>query len=127
MEVLLTMKMKEELSASIKAAEHSLFQLKRARLLQEVDAMARASEVVVPISNTGEIPSLIPDEREPEQQQEPTFPVGSKCRFRHTNGSWYNGKVFAVDEESAVARVSFLSPTSENMQVPPCLPSYVKN
>lgn len=112
--------MKEELTASIKAAEHSLFQLKRARLLQELDAVTGSSEVAGPASHTAESQPLMPDEREPEQQQEPAFSAGSKCRFRHTNGSWYNGKVFAVDTESGVARVSFLSPTTENMQGRSC-------
>ncbi|CAM6101763.1 unnamed protein product [Calypogeia fissa] len=111
------LQMKEDLKVSIKAAEHSLFQLKRARLLQEVDAMTRASEVAVPSSNASETQSLKPGEREPEQQQEPSFSIGSKCRFRHTNGSWYNGEVLSVEVESGLARVSFLSPTAENMQI----------
>eukprot|EP00252_Welwitschia_mirabilis_P002297 TRINITY_DN12209_c0_g1_i2.p1 TRINITY_DN12209_c0_g1~~TRINITY_DN12209_c0_g1_i2.p1 ORF type:complete len:512 (-),score=123.75 TRINITY_DN12209_c0_g1_i2:462-1997(-) len=107
---------REELVAGIQVAEGGLFQLKRARLLQEADSLIMSSTQVASGNRTSE-PSE-PDhlEPEPEPLKAPTFVVGSKCRFRYRDGRWYNGQVINVDDEDSV-RVSFLTPTSESMQI----------
>lgn len=53
---------------------------------------------------------------EAEPLEDPTYVVGSKCRFRHSNGRWYNGQIVDIDGSSS-AKISFLTPTSENMLV----------
>lgn len=105
----------EELLAAIKDAEEGLLHLKRSRLVKQIDetfpnqgSASQAIEVAVePID---------PDDVEPEPLAPQEFPVGSKCRFRHNDGRWYNGCVIGL-EGSSDARVSFLTPTSENMSV----------
>lgn len=100
---------------AIKDAEEGLLHLKRARLLREVDSVVQFSKF------TGEddvkVEPLNPNkiEAEPLEEQQ-TYGVGSKCRFRHTNGRWYNGRIFGLDG-SGHAKISFLTPTSENMLV----------
>ncbi|XP_071737395.1 zinc finger CCCH domain-containing protein 18 isoform X2 [Rutidosis leptorrhynchoides] len=84
-----------ELLQAIKDAEEGLFHLKRARLLQEVDLLQNSKD--------------IGNEVEPLKE----YSVGSKCRFRHSNGRWYDGLIVAK-EGSIGAKVSFLTPTSEN-------------
>ncbi|KAL5559626.1 hypothetical protein UlMin_035837 [Ulmus minor] len=101
----------EELVQAIKDAEEGLFHLKRARLLREVDSVLEgkghaAEEVKVVL--------LDPSDVEPEPVEGQSYNVGSKCRFRHTNGRWYNGQVVALDGSKS-AKISFLTPTSENM------------
>lgn len=117
-----TLKVKEELLACVKAAEESVFQLKRARLLQELDAISPAEEPEKfrppGIANPTTTQDLNSSSAEGVSQlvQLSSITEGTVCRFRHTNGRWYNGKVCSVDK-SGVARVFFLSPTNENMQV----------
>lgn len=92
-------KVRDELVQAIKDAEEGLFHLKRARLLREADSALKGSS-------------------SPEDVKvEPLcYSRGSKCRFRHTDGRWYNGLV--VDREGPEsAKISFLTPTSESMLV----------
>lgn len=117
----------EELVQGIKDAEEGLLHLKRARLLREADSALCSSghtdEDVKPeplgsavhIScHTDE--EVEPEPLEPEPLEKHSYSVGSKCRFRHTNGRWYNGQIFGLDN-SNFAKISFLTPTSENMLV----------
>jgi hypothetical protein len=105
----------EELLAAIKDAEEGLLHLKRSRLVKQIDdifpdqgsASQETEAVIAPVD---------PDDVEPEPLEPQEFSVGSKCRFRHSDGRWYNGCVIGL-EGSSDARVSFLTPTSENMSV----------
>lgn len=124
------MQIQQELVSSIRDAEEGLLYLKRARLLSEIDSSVQSvsSHVdakVEPIylaEVEGSKLSHEDIEAEPldatdevETSEKPGFFVGSKCRFRHTDGHWYHGEVLELDGSSA--RVSFLHPTSENMMV----------
>jgi len=102
----------EELVQAIKDAEEGLFHLKRARLLQEADAILHNTNI---FAEDEKVEFLDPTDVEPELLEEKCHSVGSKCRFRHINGRWYNGQVVQLD--NSVAKVSFLTPTSENMLV----------
>ncbi|CAN1184900.1 Zinc finger CCCH domain-containing protein 18 [Linum perenne] len=129
----------EELVQSIKDAENRLLHLKRARLLRQVDeAAARQSSSQIPkdvevvhiddtdgeaaahqssnqIGDDVEVVHIDDSDGEAEPVEEPDgFAVGSKCRFRFTNGRWYSGKIIEF-EGSDVAKISFLTPTSDNM------------
>ncbi|KAL8504287.1 hypothetical protein ACS0TY_022866 [Phlomoides rotata] len=88
---------RDELVQSIKDAEEGLFQLKRARLLREVDSALKGP--------------LSPDDVKVEPL---CYSTGSKCRFRHTDGRWYNGLVVGREGPES-AKISFLTPTSESM------------
>lgn len=103
----------EELVQAIKDAEDGLLHLKRARLLREVDSALHDSK-----HNTGyvKVEPLDPNDVEPEQLEEQSYSVGSKCRFRYNDGRWYNGKVIELEGSNTV-KISFLTPISENMMV----------
>ncbi|XP_021758004.1 zinc finger CCCH domain-containing protein 22-like [Chenopodium quinoa] len=122
----------DELVSAIKDAEEGLFHLKRARLLREVDFATQGYECsnkdaevehIKPAElDTSKLPSedveaepLHSSNVEVETLEEPSYFVGSKCRFRHTDGRWYNGQIVELDGSSA--RVSFLNPTSEKMMM----------
>lgn len=106
------MKVHEELSAALKSAEESLLELKRSRLLREIDLVldVKANE-----SKSHQIVFTV-DSGDADSVAEPPFLVGSKCRFRHGDGRWYYGQIMEFDHEGC-ARVSFLTPTTEKMQV----------
>lgn len=119
--------MYEELVQGIKDAEEGLLHLKRARLLREADSALCGSghtdEDVKPepLGSAGHISGhtdedVEPEPLEPEPLEKHSFSVGSKCRFRHTDGRWYNGQIVGLDN-SNFAKISFLTPTSENMLV----------
>ncbi|CAN6239190.1 unnamed protein product [Urochloa humidicola] len=103
----------EELLAAIKDAEEGLLDLKRSRLVKQQDDIFPNDE---PASQGPEVAveTLDPDDVSPEPLVSHDFSVGSKCRFRHNNGRWYNGCIIGF-EGSSDARISFLTPTSENM------------
>ncbi|KAG6649762.1 zinc finger CCCH domain-containing protein 22 [Carya illinoinensis] len=101
----------EELVQAIKDAEEGLFHLKRARLLREADSALHGSN---PTSEDVKVEPLDSADIEPEPLEEQICSVGSKCRFRHTDGRWYTGRVLESDSFDS-AKISFLTPTSENM------------
>ncbi|XP_057539500.1 zinc finger CCCH domain-containing protein 22 [Amaranthus tricolor] len=120
----------QELVSSIRDAEEGLLHLKRARLLSEIDSAVQSvsSHVdakVEPIYLAEVEGSKLSHEDievehldatdEVETSEKPGFLVGSKCRFRHTDGHWYHGEVLELD--GSFARVSFLHPTSEKMMI----------
>uniref|UniRef100_A0ACD5YVG3 Uncharacterized protein n=2 Tax=Avena sativa TaxID=4498 RepID=A0ACD5YVG3_AVESA len=105
----------EELLAAIKDAEEGLLHLKRSRLVKQIDDIFPNQGSAVQ-ETEAVIETLDPDDAEPETLEPQEFSVGSKCRFRHNDGRWYNGCVIGL-EGSSDARVSFLTPTSENMSM----------
>ena len=108
------MQIREELDQAVKGAEESLLHLKRARLIREVDAMAQPQEPPAEAGKleTGNFELFQSADVAPPQP----FPVNSMCRFRHSDGRWYNGCVLSMEDDST-ARVTFLHPTSDKMQV----------
>ncbi|XP_028768602.1 zinc finger CCCH domain-containing protein 22-like [Neltuma alba] len=100
----------EELVQAIKDAEEGLLHLKRTRLLHEADSVLYRSNLS---AQAEKVEPLDPADVEPEPLEEQHYSVGSKCRFRHTNGRWYIGQVVQLNSSSA--KMSFLMPTSENM------------
>lgn len=121
-----------ELLQAIKDAEEGLFVLKRARLLQEVDfslqmakdgakgvnqdSLASKDVEVEPLEEAEDVNQDLLDSKEAEAEPLKEYSVGSKCRFRHSDGRWYDGLVVAM-EGSNGAKVSFLTPTSENQLI----------
>lgn len=101
----------EELVQASKDAEDGLFHLKRARLLRETDMALQSTKSTV---EDVKVESLDTPDLQAEPPEDTNYSIGSKCRFRHTDGRWYNGVVIGL-EEADVAKVSFLTPTSENM------------
>lgn len=105
-------KVHDELVRAIKDAEEGLFQLKRARLLREADSALKGSLS----SDDVKVEPLDPTDVEPEPVVDQTYSIGSKCRFRHTDGRWYNGCIVGM-EGSESAKIIFLTPTNESMLV----------
>ncbi|PIN11900.1 putative RNA-processing protein, contains G-patch domain [Handroanthus impetiginosus] len=101
-----------ELVQAIKDAEEGLFQLKKARLLREADSVLQGS----PNSDDVKVEPLDPKDAEAEPLVDQGYFIGSKCRFRHTDGRWYNGVIVGL-EGSNSAKISFLTPTSESMLI----------
>ncbi|CAH2061164.1 unnamed protein product [Thlaspi arvense] len=101
----------EELLGAIKDVEEGLLHLKRARLLQEADL------VLLGLSNAAA--GVKSEHVDPADEPEPTLEEkkdsdGSKCRFRHTDGRWYNGRIIGF-KGSDSTKITFLTPTSESM------------
>ncbi|XP_074296276.1 zinc finger CCCH domain-containing protein 22-like isoform X2 [Silene latifolia] len=112
----------EELISSIKDAEEGLLGLKRARLFREANAMQGFTKLDNVKSSSEDVLAehLNPTDVEVETLEEPRSRVGSKCRFRHTDGRWYNGQIVEL-KDSCSATVSFLTPMSENTMELRCL------
>ncbi|CAI0376590.1 unnamed protein product [Linum tenue] len=109
----------EELVQSIKDAEDGLLHLKRARLLKELDVAAALQSSNGSAENVKveriDIDSSTDDGAEPlEEEEQKEFSIGSNCRFRFSDGRWYNGRIIGF-EGSDAAKISFLTPTSDNM------------
>ncbi|XP_050363830.1 zinc finger CCCH domain-containing protein 22 [Argentina anserina] len=98
-----------EVIQAIKDAEEGLLHLKRARLLREVDSALGPSQHA---NKDVKAEPLDPT----ESLDEPCYSVGSKCRFLHSDGRWYNGQIIGLDAFNT-AKVAFLNPTSENMLI----------
>ncbi|KAF9612937.1 hypothetical protein IFM89_004353 [Coptis chinensis] len=105
----------EELLLAIRDAEEGLLHLKRARLLKEADSIFSAQTSKSTIEDAV-VELLDPENVEVEPLEEEGFSIGSKCRFHYTDGSWYNGQIIGLDGFRS-ARVTFLTPTSENMLI----------
>ncbi|CAN8315030.1 unnamed protein product [Cochlearia groenlandica] len=97
----------EELVGAIKEAEEGLLHLKRARLLLEADIVLHGLSHGVGVKA---------NELEPAKAEYEKDIDGSKCRFRHTDGRWYNGRIIGF-EGSDSAKITFLTPTSESMMM----------
>ncbi|XP_010914043.1 zinc finger CCCH domain-containing protein 18 [Elaeis guineensis] len=103
----------EELLLAIKDAEEGLLHLKRTRLLKEADAIF-SSQGPESIVQDVKVEPLDPRQIEPEPLESEKYSIGTKCRFRHTDGRWYNGHIVGFEGANS-ARISFLTPTSESM------------
>ncbi|KAJ9702779.1 hypothetical protein PVL29_004488 [Vitis rotundifolia] len=103
----------EELVWAIKDAEEGLFHLKRARLLREADSALHDHKYT---TEDVKVEPLDPSDAEAEPLEEQSYHVGSKCRFRYTDGRWYNGVILGLEGLDS-AKISFLTPTSENMLI----------
>ncbi|KAI5669570.1 hypothetical protein M9H77_19423 [Catharanthus roseus] len=99
-----------ELVQAIRDAEEGLLHLKQARLLQEVDIVLQQPKVLVEDAKVETLDSI---DVQSEPLADQSYSVGSKCRFRHTDGRWYNGVVVGL--EGHFAKLSFLTPTTESM------------
>lgn len=106
---------REELLQAIRDAEEGLLHLKRSRLLKEADAMLLKQEPES-IFEDVKVEPLDTRQVEPESLESEDYYVGSKCRFRHTDGHWYNGRIVGLQGADS-ARISFLTPTSESKLV----------
>lgn len=102
-----------ELVHAIKDAEEALLHLKRARLLQEADLFLQGPKS--PLEDV-KVESLDPTDVEAEPLEHQSYSVGSKCRFRHSDGRWYNGLVIGLEGMHS-AKLSFLTPTTESRLV----------
>ncbi|KAL6001939.1 hypothetical protein ACLOJK_040503 [Asimina triloba] len=104
---------REELVQAIKDAEEGLLHLKRSRLLLATDSLLSSQEPQPTIQDVELVP-LEPSHVEAEPLVLKSLAIGSKCRFRHMDGRWYNGHIIGLEGNSS-ARISFLMPTSGNM------------
>ncbi|KAK3006628.1 hypothetical protein RJ639_015795 [Escallonia herrerae] len=102
---------REELVQAIKDAEESLLHLKRARLLQVADLVLQRSNCTAEAVRRE---PLDPTYNKAEGLEDHCYSVGSKCRFRHTDGRWYDGLIVGLEGPNA-AKIAFLTPTSESM------------
>ncbi|XVE53510.1 hypothetical protein DITRI_Ditri03aG0009100 [Diplodiscus trichospermus] len=107
---------REELVEAMKDAEEGLLNLKRSRLLREADSALNVSNQAA--FEEVKVEALDPNdvEVEPLEEQGRNFRVGSKCRFRYTDGRWYDGQIVASNDSDS-SKISFLTPTSETMLI----------
>ncbi|KAK3001295.1 hypothetical protein RJ639_022212 [Escallonia herrerae] len=104
-------KIREELVQAIEDAEESLLHLKRARLLQVADLVLQRSNCT---AEAVRMEPLDPTYCKAEGLEDHCYSVGSKWRFRHTDGRWYEGLIVGLEGPNA-AKIAFLTPTSESM------------
>ncbi|XVE97313.1 hypothetical protein REPUB_Repub03eG0009000 [Reevesia pubescens] len=106
----------DELVEVIKETEEGLLNLKRARLLREAESALNVSNQAA--VEEVKVEALDPSDIEVEslEEKEQDYRVGSKCRFRYSDGRWYDGQVVALNGSDS-AKISFLTPTSENMLI----------
>lgn len=76
--------------------------------------MLRGSNPI--ISKDVKAEPIDPSDVEPEPLVDKTYTVGSRCRFRYNDGRWYDGQIVGLDDSDS-AKISFLTPTSEDMLV----------
>lgn len=108
------LKVLEELQVAIKDAEDGLLHLKRSRLLKEADAIF--NQELESLEEDVKVESLDSKQSLLETSESDIYSAGSKCKFRHSDGRWYNGHIVALDGGNT-ARISFLTPTSESKLV----------
>lgn len=117
--------MREQLAAAAKETEAALVQLKRERLLRQLDAMGAAG------GGAG-APGQGPEEEQQQQEEPPTAPAadgwqpGQRCVFRQADGRFYFGVVLERAEGGgggggAVA-LRFATPTRPHQLAPLALP-----
>ncbi|KAG1326471.1 Zinc finger CCCH domain-containing protein 18 [Cocos nucifera] len=86
----------EELLLVIKDAEEGLLHLKRTRLLKEAGAIF-SSQGRESIDQDVKVEPLDPRQIQPEPLESEKYSIGEKCRFRHTDGRWYNGRIVGFE------------------------------
>jgi hypothetical protein len=90
--------MQQQLEAAVQEMEQALLQLKRDRLLRQLDAMTGSSTAAA------EHPSS-----EPAAEPPAAWESGQQCVFRSTDGRFYLGSIDRLDGETAHLR--FAIPT----------------
>ncbi|KAL4422140.1 hypothetical protein ABPG77_006829 [Micractinium sp. CCAP 211/92] len=100
-----------ELQAGIAETESTLLDLKRQRLLEELDAMhGGASTEQPPQQQQGWPPDHLPVQQQADGGESPagsSLQPGSTCVFRHTDGRWYYGAVEGSSNGSLQLRFAF--------------------
>ncbi len=100
-----------ELQAGIAETESALLDLKRQRLLEELDAMhGGASTEQPPQQQQGWPPDHLPVQQQADGGESPagsSLQPGSTCVFRHTDGRWYYGAVEGSSNGSLQLRFAF--------------------
>ncbi|KAJ6434825.1 hypothetical protein OIU84_000129 [Salix udensis] len=90
------------------------------QLLEHQDSLSALNDALASDPSNPELLSvqeeLLQFRVEPEPLEDQCYSIGSKCRFRHVDGRWYNGQIVEL-VCSDTAKIAFLTPTSENMLI----------